>query len=144
MSITRTCIAALLVVSTSCAHHPPATDTNNELRVVQPKGRRNPNVITEEELQAPDIISRDALTAIRHLRPNFFAYHGPTGSQGTGGGEVKLSHDYGPLQSVETLKAMNTFGVKEVRYLTAEEAGLRFGLNANASPVIVLLSNTNQ
>jgi hypothetical protein len=52
--------------------------------------------------------------------------------------------DYGPLQSVQMLKGMNTMGLVEVRYLKAEEAALRFGLNANGAPVIVLLHNKNQ
>ena len=36
---------------------------------------------------------------------------------------------------------MNTFGIVEVRYLNAEQAQGRFGLNANGGPVIVLLYN---
>jgi len=83
------------------------------------------------------------MSAIRSLPPNFFAYRGPTGSE-TNGNEVMVSHDYGPLQSVQTLKGMNTMGLVEVRYLKPEEAALRFGLNANGAPVIVLLHNKNQ
>ena len=84
------------------------------------------------------------MSALRTLRPNFFAYHGPTGSSEAGAGEVMVSSDFGPLQNVQTLKGMNTMGLVEVRYLKAEEAALRFGLNANAAPVIVLLHNKNQ
>ena len=46
--------------------------------------------------------------------------------------------------SSSPLKATNTMGLVEVRYLKAEEAALRFGLNANGAPVIVLLHNKNQ
>lgn len=139
MSLTRLSIGALLALSTSCASL-PAADTDNELRIVQPKGKRNPNVIAQEELQAPDIISRDALTAIRHLRPNMFTYRGPTSYYGASAGSTQVSYDFGPLQKLETLAASNTFGLVEVRYLNAEEAQLRFGLNANGGPVIVLLT----
>ena len=52
--------------------------------------------------------------------------------------------DVGPLPDVSTLKATNTMGLVEVRYLKADEAALRFGLNANGAPVIVLLHNKNQ
>ena len=78
MSLIRISIAALLVLSASCASK--SADTNKEVGAVQPKARRNPNVISQEELQAPAITSRDALSAIRQLRPNFFSYRGPTGS----------------------------------------------------------------
>ena len=139
MSVIRVSVAALLVLSLSCTRKP--RDTDNELRIVQPKAERNHNVISQEELQAPDITSRDALTAIRHLRPHFFAYRGPTSYYGAASGATQISHDYGPLQPVATLKSLNTFGLVEVRYLNAEEAALRFGLNANGGPVIVLLTN---
>ena len=36
---------------------------------------------------------------------------------------------------------MNTFNFVEVRYLNADQAQNRFGINANAGPVIVLVSN---
>jgi hypothetical protein len=141
MSMIRLCLAASLVLSASCAGTPVNTD--NELRVVQPKAKRNRNVITREELQAPEIISRDALTAIRYLRPNFFTYHGPTSFVSATAGNTLISHDYGPLQQLDRLGSINTFGIYEVRFLNAEEAGLRFGLNANGGPVIVLLSHTD-
>jgi hypothetical protein len=139
MSVIRVSVAALLVLCLSCARRP--ADTDNELRIVPSKAERNHNVISQEELQAPDITSRDALTAIRHLRPHFFTYRGPTSYYGATSGATQISHDYGPLQPVATLKSLNTFGLIEVRYLNAEEAQLRFGLNANGGPVIVLLTN---
>ena len=142
MSVFRISVAALLILSASCASKP--VDTSNEQRVAQPTVKKNPNVISQEELQAPAITSRDALTAIRSLRPAFFVNRGPTGSSEPGAGEVQVSHDYGPLQPVSTLKQLNTFGLVEVRYLKSEDAMLRFGLNANGGPVIVLLSSKNQ
>ena len=145
MRMTRIATAALVVLSVSCASSPqsdPGTGATSQS--VTPTPKRSGNVISTEELQAPAIISRDAYAGIRMLRPNFFSYRGPTGSSEQGGGGVMVSHDYGPLMSVESLKTHNTMGIVEVRYLNAEEAGLRFGLNANGGPVIVLLHNKNQ
>lgn len=141
MTVIRISIAALLILSASCASK--SVDTSTQAGAAQPKVRKNANVISREELQAPAITSRDALSALRSLRPNFFANRGPTGSSEPGAGSVQVSHDYGPLQPVETLKQLNTFGLVEVRYLNAEDAMLRFGLNANGGPVIVLLSSKN-
>ena len=142
MRLTRIATAAFVVLAVACASSQAGSDT--ESQAVTPRARRAANVIAADELQAPAIVSRDAYAALRMLRPNFFSYRGPTGSSEAGAGEVMVSHDYGPLMSVQSLKSHNTMGIVEVRYLTAEEAGLRFGLNANGAPVIVLLHNKNQ
>jgi hypothetical protein len=139
---TRLCVAALLVLAVSCGGSTNSTP-GGAPQPSREKVSRNSNVISQAELQDPAVISKDALSAIRSLRPNFFAYHGSTGSE-TYGNDIMVSMDYGPLQSVQMLKGMNTMGLVEVRYLKAEEAALRFGLNANGAPVIVLLHNKNQ
>ena len=136
--------AAVTVLTVACASSQQAGTGSNESQVVTTKPKRATNVIASEELQAPEIVSRDAYAAIRMLRPNFFSYRGPSGSSEPGAGEVLVSHDYGPLMSVQSLKTHNTMGIVEVRYLTAQEAGGRFGLNANGAPVIVLLHSKNQ
>ena len=139
MSISRISIAALLIVTASCgaSRHP---DTPGGASAPS-AGDRNVNVISAQELQDPAITSRDAYTAIRHLRPSFFTYHGPNSLVQSGTGVVHVSSDYGPLQDVKQLGKMNTFGLIEVRYLNEEQAQGRFGLNANGGPVIVLLYN---
>ena len=138
MRFTRVLLPILIVLSSACAS---SQASDNELRVVEPKPKRNPNVITQEELQDPAITSRDALTAIRHLRPNFFVYRGPTTYNDPSAGATQISQDYGPLRPVAELAKMNTFTFVEVRYLDANAAQNRFGINANAGPVIVLVSN---
>jgi hypothetical protein len=139
---TRLCVAALLVLAVSCGGS--STSSTPGGAPAPSRVNRNSNVITQAELQDPAVQSRDADAALRHLRPNFFSYRGPTGSSTPGAGEVMVSQDYGPLQSLATLKGMNTMGLVEVRYLKSEEAALRFGLNANGAPVIVLLHNKNE
>jgi hypothetical protein len=139
---TRLCVAALLVLAVSCGGS--STSSTPGGAPSPSRVSRNSSVITQAELQDPAVVSKDALSALRSLRPNFFAYRGPTGGSEPGGGDVMVSLDYGPLQSSQTLKSMNTMGLVEVRYLKAEEAALRFGLNANGAPVIVLLHNKNQ
>lgn len=139
MSITRLTVVALLVVTASCgANRPPETPGGAPAPTPV---ERKPNVISSEELRDPAIISRDAYTAIRQLRPNFFTYHGPNSFMQSNTGQLHFSSDYGPLQELQQLTKMNIFGVIEVRYLTAEQAQARFGLNANGGPVIVLVYN---
>ena len=138
MRVTGVILSALVVLGSACA---TSRANDNELRVVEPKAKRNPNVISKEELQDPAITSRDALTALRHLRPNFFTYRGPTSPNDPTAGSTQISQDYGPLRPMSDLAGMNTFTFVEVRYLNAEAATGRFGLNANGGPVIVLVSN---
>ena len=139
MRFTRGSVAlAFVIVTLGCASSP---GNDNELRAIEPKPKRNPNVITRDELLDPAITSRDALTAIRHLRPNFFSYRGPTSTNDPTAGNTQISQDFGPLRPLSDLIAMNTFTFVEVRYFTAEQAAGRFGLNANGGPVIVLVSN---
>ena len=139
MRFTRCGVAlAFALLTVGCASSPRNDD---ELRSVEPKAKKNPNVITRDELLDPAITSRDALTAIRHLRPNFFTYRGPTSTNDPTAGNTQISQDYGPLRPLSELAAMNTFTFVEVRYLTAEQAAGRFGLRANGGPVIILVSN---
>ena len=138
MRFARILLPALIALSSACAS---SQANDNELRVVEPKQKKNPLVISREELQDPAITSRDALTAIRHLRPNFFVYRGPTTYNDPSAGATQFSQDYGPLRPLKELAQMNTFTFVEVRYLDANAAQNRFGINANAGPVIVLVSN---
>jgi hypothetical protein len=137
-NISRFVFAAVVALSSACA----STQANdNELRVVQPKAKKDPYVIKKDELMDPAIVSRDALTALRLLRPGFFSYRGPITPNQPDAGKTQISQDYGPLRPLDELSSMNTMTFVEVRYLPAEAAMGRFGLNAQGGPVIVLVSN---
>ena len=60
--------------------------------------------------------------------------------QNTTAGQVQVSQDYGPLQSLNALAAVDTRSLVEVRYLNANDAQNRFGINANGGPVIVVMT----
>ena len=135
----RLCLAVLLAAGAACAQKTASTSST-----VAPQGstraRKNPDVISQEELRDPTIAGTDAMTAIRQLRPAFFRTRGPMSFQNTTAGQVQVSQDYGPLQSVNALSAVDTRGLVEVRYLNANDAQNRFGINANGGPVIVLVT----
>ena len=132
-------LATVVVLTASCA--------TNTARSVEGTAApsRNPDIIVLQELRDPAIASMDALTAIRQLRPGFFRNRGPQTMRSSGNpelapGMVRVSQDYGPLQGVSALSAISTRTIVEVRYLNANEATGRFGINANGSAVIVVLS----
>ncbi len=135
----RLSVAALLIIVTGCAH--PSTLGEEPVAAAGvPRVARNANVITADELHDPVIISMDALKAIRYLRPAFFRTSGPQSFSNSGAGLVQISPDFGPLQPLSQLRAFTTITLSEVRYLDANEAQVRFGINANGGPVIVLVS----
>ena len=139
MVCTRLSVAALLLITMSCAR--PSTRSDEPLAPGGvPRMANNPNVITAEELHDPVIISMDALKAIRYLRPAFFRTSGPQSFSNSGAGLVQISPDFGPLQPLSQLHTFTTITLSEVRYLDANEAQVRFGINANGGPVIVLVS----
>ena len=135
----RRCLAVLLALSGACASSSPSTGGNVSQSAAERK--KNPDVISQEELLDPAIVSLDLATAIRRLRPGFFRSSGPQSFSNTTAGQVQYSHDFGPLQPVSQLSAMNAMSIVEIRYLGVNDAANRFGLNANGGPVIVLLSN---
>ena len=134
-------LAALLVISASCAKPARQAGDAPVRSVPGSLAKKSPNVITTEELRDPIIQSMNVATAIRQLRPTFFRDLGPQSFSNVQAGMVQVSHDYGPLEPVTQLSSYNTLNLVEIRYLNANEAQNRFGINANGGPVIVLLSN---
>jgi len=134
----RRFLVALLAVGAACA--PSTASTTTDVSTAAPRIRKNPDVIVEQELRDPTIAGTDALTAIRQLRPAFFRNRGPQSFSNATAGQVQISQDYGPLQSVNNLSAVDTRSLVEVRYLNANDAQSRFGINANGGPVIVVLT----
>ncbi|MEO8622007.1 MAG: hypothetical protein ABI625_13135, partial [bacterium] len=128
----RRSLAALLLLAAACAGSPASS---------APAPRGDPNVITKEEMQNSVILSMDALKAIHYLRPTFFRTSGPQSFSNTAAGGIQFSQDFGPLRPASELATVRTDLLYEVRYLNINDATLRFGINANGGPVIVLLSN---
>ena len=131
-------LAVLLVVGTACAQK--TTSSSTEATAVAPRIRKNPDIISQQELRDPTIAGTDAMTAIRQLRPAFFRNRGPQSFTNASACQVQVSQDYGPLQTVNSLTAVDTRSLVEVRYLNANDAQNRFGINANGGPVIVVLT----
>ena len=137
MKATHRSLAALLMFAASCTGlHQPVE--------AAPRPATKPYVISNEELQDPVLRSMDTERAIRFLRPTFFRTTGPQSFSNDAAGSVQISMDFGPLQSIRQLASFPSLALAtlyEIRYLDANEAANRFGINANGGPVIVLVSN---
>ena len=56
-------------------------------------------------------------------------------------GQVQISQDFGSLHPLSELAGISVRILVEVRYLNANDAQSRFGINANGGPVIVVLTS---
>ena len=142
MTVTQRSLAMLLVLGASCAKSPaPSTAAEPQSAASPQRVARNSDLITREELQDPAIAGTDAMTAIRQLRPAFFRTRGPQSFSNQTAGLLQISQDFGPLQPYTALSGIDTRSLVEVRYLNANDAQARFGINANGGPVVVLLTS---
>jgi hypothetical protein len=137
MAAMRGLLIVVLLFGASCRQSPSSASST-------PKPVTAKYVISNEELQDPVLRGMDALRAIRYLRPTFFHETAPQSFFNTMAGTVQFSMDYGPVQPLSALSALPSLSLQmvyEIRYLDANDAQNRFGLNANGGPIIVVVSN---
>ena len=144
MKINCSTIAATLLLAAVACSSTPAPDTTGDVAPAE-RLTRNADVISQAELADPVVAAQDALTAIRQLRPAYFRTRGPmtlrSTDPSTAPGQVQMSQDFGPLHPLSELAGVGVRTLVEVRYLNANEAQARFGINANGGPVIVVLTS---
>lgn len=101
--------------------------------------RRDPDVITQSELEQSSLGDIDALTAVKRLRPQFLSFRGNVStSDQSGAGTVQVLIDTGRLNSLDVLSSIRTSEIQEIRYLSAAAAAQRFGSLSKAGPVILV------
>lgn len=103
--------------------------------------RRNRDVITPDEFNAPELRTMTVLDVIRRLRPNFLNSRNTVGGVGDADGatgQVHASLDWHTVMNIEELSSMTLDAVKEIRLLSPAQAQQRFGTSALAGPVILV------
>ena len=98
-------------------------------------GRRS-DVITEQELADVSLVDKSALEAIQRLRPRFLDSR--SSSVNMGPTAIKISVDGANPQDASELAHINVAEVAEIRYLSAGDANLRFGMAGTGGPVILV------
>lgn len=78
------------------------------------------------------------LETVQRLRPRFLVVRGQTSILVKGAGQLHVSLDGGPLQSLDLLTRLRPGELSEIRYLNAPDAAQRFGTASGAGPVILL------
>jgi hypothetical protein len=101
--------------------------------------RRDPSVISAEEIaQAPQSI-RDAYELVKMLRPRFFERHsvsriGQNPIWGEGPGVV---FDDTPRGGIDNLRNIPLTSIREIRYLNGPDASNRYGSDFHAGAIVV-------
>ena len=127
-------LAAVSAVAACASGGAPGSTTSDR----PSSARRDPNVITSEELADPALSALSVFDAIRTLRPNFLASRGSHGLVGAETGQVHASIDGSGVLSVDELKRLHVAGVVEIRFLSAAAAMQKFGGSAKEGPVILV------
>ena len=103
--------------------------------------RRDPTVITLEELADPAVGELTVYEAIQRLRPNFYSTRGTQtiANQGSGeSGKVHASIDNAGVVELDQLKRMRASSVIEIRLLSPAAAMQRFGGSSKSGAVIAV------
>ncbi len=135
----RICMSAVLAATIACAGNPaPSAASSDESN--GPAERRRDNVITAQELSAPEIVTQNLLDAVRRLRPNYLTSRGGGTPGNPKGGRVQVSIDGSALGEVSNLTSYSPAAVREIRYFTAAEAAQKWGTTSNGGAVIMVTS----
>lgn len=132
-------LCILLAATSACAGRTAAPRVGEAAPArTQAPARRNPDVISMDELSDPARRADTVLDLIASLRPNFLADHGKQSKEDLESGKVHASIDGIGVLPLEVLRDIHVAGVVEIRYLNAAAAMQKFGGAAHQGPVIVV------
>src|SRR4051795_8043870 len=122
-----------LTLLTACAAAPPAAEPGAAPGAGPAHG--SSDVITETELADPSLAGSTVLEAIARLRPRFLNRRG---GGLTRDDRLQISLDGSNPIPASELSRVELGAIAEIRYLSTNDAGLRFGLKGNMGPVLLI------
>lgn len=137
--MTRLPIYVLLGAACGCAGHTavPGGTAATAAPSASP-ARRNPNVISQEELASSEMRSRNVLDVVRSLRPAFLTERGKNSMTDAEAGKVHASINGIGVIPLDDLRNIQAHTVVEIVFLSPAAAMQRFGGAAREGPVIVV------
>jgi hypothetical protein len=141
-------VCALVMVASVQAAHAQPNPPQDSAKKAAPS-RRNRDVITAEELAAPERKAQSVLEVVRSLRPNFLSNRGAgtcladknagsCSSDDLESGKVHASIDGNGVVSLDELSSMHATNVLEIRFLNPAAAMQKFGGAAHQGPVLLV------
>ena len=127
------------------------TLTSNAAAQDKPKPKRQPDVISYEEIEAIKGEAGNAEDIIRRLRPKFLQVRPSQsllGSSSNAGGAASASQTTQAVSikvyvnnvrrgSIEVLRTLPAVSVTEIRYLNSSDATSRFGMDHEAGAILI-------
>lgn len=120
---------AMLLVAAACASTGGAQNGNDA-----PRTRHSRNVITLEEIQNATGL-KTAYDAVQSLRPQFFQNRGATSFTHSSGVTVYVNGM--PQGGPSALQRINIGQVKEIRYLSRNDATIKYGTGISGGVIEV-------
>ena len=129
----------ILAATGACGGRAPSSGAPEAMSAsAQPSGRRNPSVITQDELKDPSLSGQSVLEVVRKLRPNFLTTRGIQSRNNPESGKVHASINGTAVLPLDYLRTMALAGVVEIQFLSPAAAMQRFGGAAQEGPVILV------
>lgn len=128
----------LVCVAAACAGRAPSGGTSQAAAPSPSPARRDPNLISREELLDPRVRARNVLEIVRELRPNFLSERGKNSMTDPEAGKVHGSINGVGVVPLDQLGGILTNVVLEIRFLNPAAAMQKFGGAAREGPVIVV------
>ena len=112
----------------------------------QPKPKRRPNIISEEEIAALGGQLQTALGIVQRLRPAMLRTRGGNSSSQTDGntsmdavqGEIQVYLDNQKMGGLSALGDITLAQIREIRYMNASDATTLFGTGNSAGAIQIV------
>lgn len=105
------------------------------------KRKRDPNVISLEEIDAIRNEVHDAHQIVSRLRPNFLRGRGANSFGNAAGGKrvalARVVMDGAPYGELSTLSQISAMIVREIRYLNSGDASIKYGTGYDGGAILV-------
>ncbi|HEU0012704.1 MAG TPA: hypothetical protein VFQ45_03435 [Longimicrobium sp.] len=143
--VTRLLLAGALLATAACAAPAgegtttPAPAAAEPTAARQTTPRRNPDLISEEEIRArPEL--RNAYDLVQSLRPQWLRTRGTSTAGYANVPTIQAYLDSQRLGNASQLRNVESTAIKEIRYLDSMAASSRFGSD-NTAGAIQVVSN---
>ncbi len=115
----------------------PAVVRAQDTTTHKPKIRRNPDLITTQEIEATDADAQTAFELVTRLRPLWLNKR-DIGSMAMSAADIQIYlDDVKSPGGLPALKAIPRATIKEIRHLRGTDASQRFGINHENGAILV-------
>ena len=136
-----TALLVLTALTASVAAAPAVAQDQPEKAKQEKKPKRNPDVITMDEIDDVRNQVSNGMEIVQRLRPTFLRTRGATtmmsGSSANATPRPRVVLDGSPHGDVETLRQISAISIMEIRYLSGTNASTKYGTDYGGGAILV-------